>query len=164
MIKDRAGVVGFQEDIPALIIVTVALIIFIANGIRAYSLYIAHNEAVDLARQGSEFSNWIRGYEGLVYESTKETGFFDCNKINAFAKNVTSASSKLEHDFNLRFKYKIQVLDCSNYSVKYNLEICSSEQKNVNAELEKYTSELPVCIYVNENEIHAAKLITAVWR
>lgn len=163
MIKDRAGVVGFQEDIPALIIVTVALIIFIANGIRAYSIYVAHNERMDLAREGIEFSNQLRGYEGLVYESTKETGIFDCNKINAIAKNVTSVSSKLEHDFNLRFKYKIQVLDCSNYSVKYNLEICSFDQKNVGAELGKYIFESPVCIYVNENEIHSAKLITAVW-
>lgn len=162
MIKDREGAAGFQEDIPALIIVTVALIIFTANGIRAYSMYISYNERTDLARQGSEFSNWLRGYDGLLYESASETGIFDCNKINALAKNTSSASSKLEQDFNLKFRYKIQLLDCSSYSLKYNLEICSSEQES-NFELGKYVFESPVCIYVSENEIHSAKLITAVW-
>lgn len=163
-IDSARAVGGFYEDIPALIIVTIGLMIFIVSFTHTYSAYGTHQESAKLAKQGSAFLENVRSYDGFLYEESnlQRAGVFCAEKLLAFSADKSRARERFATYFNLEFEFRIELIDVSGYPVKYNLDISSLECTDF--KLASFKFESSACIVALENEVHAAKLIVTVWR
>ncbi|MEW5761106.1 MAG: hypothetical protein AB1779_10120 [Candidatus Thermoplasmatota archaeon] len=157
--RERTGVIGFFEDIPALIVITIALGIFFVGALTAYTTHTRYQEHADFIRDGYKFSKSIRNYDGLKYDLNPQDSVFYAPKVTTLSvKNITN-------DLNVKYNFLIQINDVSDYPKKYSIEIKTSpipETKSL--KVGKTVVSSSVCILVSENEIHPAILTVAIWR
>jgi len=158
-INDR-GVVGFYEDVPALLIVVVATVIFLASIYSAVNRHGQRTEISDFEREAVEFAEGVRASPLLLYEDN--VGQFDATKVQYLdSENLTLSFDHPD------FYYRVELIDVSNYSVKYNQTW--SREPDFNFTEEHYEEgrkviHLSVTIVVDTDEIHPARLRVEVWK
>lgn len=154
--KREEGIAGFFEDIPVLIVVTIATGIFLVSIVSAYVNYLDHIEDQNMHDNATDFSNAIRSYEGLIYEY--EEGVFEGDKL------ISLDERTLKEDFNesvLGYQYQVAIIDTSDYSNSNNYTT-SFGNLNPPVKENKYTVTTSVLIKVEEN-FHAAQMIVTIW-
>lgn len=153
--KDNRGVAGFFEDIPALIIVVIAIGMFTVSAAHVYAGYVAQQNTLRMYDDCREFTQSIRTYDGLTYRS--QEGMFDIQKIESLANET------LEYAFNrtsLGFDYQIIIRDVSDYPKPI---MKSFGAFIIPLDISKITITSSVNIRISNDEIHAAQLIVTIW-
>lgn len=157
MSKDREeGIAGFFEDIPVLIVVTIATGIFLYSLVHAYVLYLDQFEYQRMHENALGLCKSVRSYEGLTHGS--EEGVF-------LGEKLTSLNTEaLQEDFNvtvLGFNFQISIIDTSDYSngANYTKSIGTSDLPVTG---NKYSVTTSVLIKVDET-YHTAQLIVIIW-
>jgi hypothetical protein len=157
MLKKREeGIAGFFEDIPVLIVVTIATGIFLGSLVSAYVSYLDQFEHRNMHNNALDFSDAIRSYEGLVHEH--EEGVFEGEKL------VSLDERALQEDFNestLGYHYQVAIIDTSDYQNSNNYTT-SFGDSNPPLKGNKYTVTTSVMIKVDE-KFHAAQMIVTIW-
>ncbi|MEF8874173.1 MAG: hypothetical protein V5A88_05825 [Candidatus Thermoplasmatota archaeon] len=157
---NEKGVVGFYEDVPALLIVVVATVIFLASIFSAVNRHSEKSSISDFEREAVEFAEGVRTSPLLLYEDN--VGQFDATKVRYLdSENLTRSFNHPD------FYYRVELTDVSNYSVKYNRTW--SKEPDFNFTKENYEKgrkviHLSVNIVVDTDEIHPAKLRVEVWK
>ncbi|MBS3816430.1 MAG: hypothetical protein KGY76_02580 [Candidatus Thermoplasmatota archaeon] len=156
---DDEGVIGFYEDVPALLIVVVGTLIFLAS---MYSAIERHDESSthsEFEREAIEFAEGVRASERLLYKD--RIGQFDASKVEGLnSENLTRSFN------NPDFYYKVTLTDVSNYSVRYNKTWRKEPDSNFTEESYEKGRKvilLSVNIVVDSDEIHPARLRVEVW-
>ncbi len=153
--KDNRGIAGFFEDIPALIVVVIAIGMFTVIMVHAYAGYVAQQNALRMYEDCREFTQSIRTYDSLIYQS--QEGMFDVQKME------TLTNETLEYDFNrtsLGFDYQILIRDVSDYPKPI---VKSFGTFHIPPNIGKITITSSINIRVSSDEIHAAQLIVTIW-
>jgi hypothetical protein len=150
------GVAGFFEDIPALIVVIIGFGIFLLSMVNAFVAYQSQQNSFRMHQESVEFSQAIRGYDRLTYNSM-EGVFLGDNILNL-------SDIKIKNDFHpnsLNFNYLVIIKDVSDYpdSHKY---IRNFDTSDVPQRTSIYTVSSSVVIVVGDN-YHAAQLIVMIW-
>lgn len=157
MSQDREeGIAGFFEDIPVLIVVTIATGIFLYSLVHAYVLYLDQFEEQRMHENAREFCGSIRSYDGLTYGS--EEGIFLGDKLNSLTDEA------LQEDFNetvLGYDYQISIIDTSDYPISVNFTK-SFRTSMPPVKGNKYSITTSILIKVDET-YHAAQLIVTIW-
>ncbi|MFP4608508.1 MAG: hypothetical protein ACLFNY_02890, partial [Candidatus Aenigmatarchaeota archaeon] len=110
---DDRGVVGFYEDVPALLIVVVATVIFLGSMYSAVQRHGQKSSVSDFERDAIEFAEAVKASPLLLYESN--VGQFDATKVQYIgSENLTQSLNYPD------FYYRITLADVSNYSIRYN--------------------------------------------
>ncbi|MEM2900480.1 MAG: hypothetical protein QXT63_06770 [Thermoplasmata archaeon] len=154
----RLGIAGFFEDIPALMVVTIGLAIFIIIVLSVYSNYYTTQVYVKIREDGESFSKAVRSYEGLKSEYWNRDGFFDAKKLmNITAENIS-------RDLHPGYKFSIEIEDVSSYPTKYERK---GENAIVSGKDYQKTTKVSVTsganIFVSDTEIHCARLRVSIW-
>jgi len=153
--KDNKGVAGFFEDIPVLIVVVISIGMFIVSVVHVYANYAAQQDALRMYEDCREFTQAIRTYDSLMYQS--QEGMFDVQKME------TLANETLEYDFNrtsLGFDYQILIRDVSDYPKPI---VRAFGALHIPRDVSKITITSSINIRVSSEEIHAAQLIVTIW-
>jgi hypothetical protein len=154
--KGEEAIAGFFEDIPVLLVVTLATGLFLVSIVSAYVAYLDQFEDERMHDNAMELSESIRSYEGLT-TGFKE-GVFMGDKLNSMDTKL------LSEDFNetvLGYHFQVVIIDCSDY-------LTSSEYTtyfgNSNPPLKgnRYTVTTSVLIKV-DYEYHPGQLIVTIW-
>ncbi len=157
---DDKGVVGFYEDVPALLIVVVATVIFLASIYSAIGRHEQKTSISDFEREALEFADAVRSSPLLLHEG--EVGRFDATKIQGLeSENLTRSLNYPD------FFYRVEITDVSNYSVRYNQTWSREPEHNFTAEDYQEGRKviyLSVNIVVDTNEVHTARMRVEVWR
>lgn len=157
MSQDREeGIAGFFEDIPVLIVVTIATGIFLYSLVHAYVLYLDQFEEQRMHENVREFYGSIRSYDGLTYVS--EEGVFLGDKLTSLT------DEELQEDFNetvLGYDYQVSIIDTSDYlnSANFTKSFKSSLPP---VKGNKYSITTSILIKVDET-YHAGQLIVTIW-
>ena len=158
MLRRRAsGTAGFFEDIPALIIVILTFVLFIGLAASIFQSTLETREYDTFAQEVNNFIEKVRGYEGLTHSGI--VGLFDAHKV----RNITA--SYIKRDLRPDYDFSITILDVSGYPFNCSMNL-SSEEWNPDRGLEvgKSVACTSVAIWVSDEEIHAAKMVVAIWK
>lgn len=157
MLKEREeGIAGFFEDIPVLLVVTIATGIFLYSLVHAYVLYLDQFEYQRMHENALDICSSVRSYDGLIYGS--EEGIILDNKLTSMTNEA------IQKDFNatvLGYNYQISIIDTSDYpnSANYTKSFRTSTPP---VKGNKYSVTTSVLIKVDE-AYHAAQLIVTIW-
>ena len=150
------GIAGFFEDIPVLIVVTIATGIFLYSLIHAYVLYLDQLENQKMNENAMDLCKSIRSYDVLICNS--QEGIFLSDKV------ISLTHESLQEDFNateLGYNYQISIIDTSDYldSINYTKTFKTSDPPTKG---NRYSQTTSVLIKVDEN-YHAAQLLVTIW-
>ncbi len=153
--KDE-GVAGFFEDIPTLIVVIIGFGIFLLSIVNAFVTYQAQQDSFRMHQESVEFSQAIRAYDKLTYNSME--GIFLGDKI------LDISDKTIESDFHpdaLGYDYRIIINDVSDYpdSILYKKTF---QTVSPPSRASKFTVTSSVVIRVGDN-YHATQLIVTIW-
>jgi len=158
-INDK-GVVGFYEDVPALLIVVVGTVIFLSSLYAAIGRYDRRKDISDFEREAIEFAEAVRASPILTHEN--RIGQFDASKVQGLdSENFTRSFNDPD------FHFRVTLTDVSNYSYQYNKTWVNEPEYNLTEEsYEKGRKvvHLSVNIVVDTDEIHPARLRVEVWK
>lgn len=156
------GVAAFVEDIPALIVVIVAMGAFTAACIGGYSSWVSARADSAMTERAYEFLYEVRSCGALVHNGN--SGVFDAQRLmtvnETFIRDVYNVSV-------LSFNYRITVLDVSGYDAGkcYNRMFTGRDDIYGAADpVSRYSAGTSIVIWVDETEIHAAQLYVSLWR
>ena len=122
--EDRKGVAGFFEDIPALMVVTIGLAVFLFSLASGLSGYLHHHEALKEHGEGVDLVQALRSYQGLIYEDLE--GVLDGEKVSTITFEELILDLDPRH---LGYDYTIQITDLSgkgnagNYTRTFNTSL-----------------------------------------
>ncbi|MEW5937982.1 MAG: hypothetical protein AB1665_09250 [Candidatus Thermoplasmatota archaeon] len=83
------GIGGFMEELPALLVVLVALSVFIAGAANAYYAYVDHRESLSRRERCQAFVGQVLSEPGLTAES--RNALFDRSKLEAMSNEEFTA-------------------------------------------------------------------------
>lgn len=151
------GVAGFFEDIPVLIIVTIATAIFLYSLVHAYAVYLDCLETQTMQDEARHLGRALRGYEKLA--AGGEEGVISGEKL------VVLTTESLREDFDPRtlgYQYQVSIIDTSDHPdfMDYTRSFATSEFPSRGNRFSETTS---VLIRVGET-YHAAQLTITIWR
>lgn len=159
--KDRAGVAGYFEDIPALIVVIVGLGIFMASVTNAF-VYYTGRQYVDEPDEGRRLLDNVLSYHGIKRNGYKD-GTFDRAKL----RNITI--DRIKRDILTELEFRIYIEDVSDYPDRENFTFETSP--GTGGDLYFFlTYRYPVNIFTSldmhqtQTAIHPAVLTLSVWR
>jgi hypothetical protein len=150
------GIAGFFEDIPVLIVVTIATGIFLYSLVHAYVIYLDQFEYQRMHENALDLCTSFRSYDGLIFGS--DQGVFQGDKL------ISLSNEALQEDYNatvLGYDYQISIIDMSDYSNSANYTK-SFKTSTPPARGDKYSVTTSVLIKVDET-YHAAQLIVTIW-
>jgi hypothetical protein len=157
MFKEREeGISSFFEDIPVLIVVTIAIGIFLFSLVHAYVVYVDQLEHSRMHDKARDFCRSIRTYEGLTYELRE--GVFLNDKVTSLT------SENLRKDFDpktLGYDYQVSIIDTSDYSDSINYTK-SFRTEDLPSRGDRYSHTTSILIKV-DSSYHAAQLIVTIW-
>jgi hypothetical protein len=152
---NREGIAGFFEDLPALLVVLVAVAIFILSIAGAYAAYGDYLQQLRFHEQAVEFSESIRTYEFLTYN--QEEGKFQADALN----ETTAAQMAIDfHPENVGLHWNVRVVDVSGYGGKYTWSAGETVPQGVS----RIAITSPLTIRNNSDQIRGARLVVTVWR
>jgi trans-2-enoyl-CoA reductase len=150
------GIAGFFEDIPVLLVVTIATGIFLVSLVSAYVNYLDHMKDHNMHDNAADFSQALRGYDELIYDF--QEGVFEGEKL------ISLEDENLQNDFNestLGYHYQVAIIDTSDYPDSNNYTT-SFGNLNPPVNENKYTVTTSILIKVDER-YHAAQMIVTIW-
>ncbi len=157
MSKEREeGISSFFEDIPVLIVVTIAVGIFLFSLVHTYAVYMDQMEHTRMHDKARDFCNSVRNYDGLTHDLRE--GVFMNDKITSLS------SEAIMEDFdpkNLGYNYQVSIIDTSDYpnSLNYTKSI---KTEDLPSRGNRYSHTTSILIKV-ESSYHAAQLIVTIW-
>jgi hypothetical protein len=154
--QDRQAITGFFEEIPVLVIVTVAILIFFFGVVSAVVNHQELRGEIEFTRDAIEFTDAIKSYEGLLHNNQR--GVFDANKIRALTPRAISEA--LHPNYN----YRIQIVDLGDYPQKFNCDIRSAPMPSPYNPEATCVVISSINIWVSEEEIHPGRLIVTIWK
>jgi hypothetical protein len=157
MFKEREeGISSFFEDIPVLIVVTIAIGIFLFSLVHAYVVYVDQLEHKRMHDKARDFCRTVRTYEGLTHD-LREGVFLD-DKIAILTSEV------LREDFDpktLGYNYQVSIVDTSDY-LDSNNYTKSFRTDDLPSSGDRYSHTTSILIKV-DSSYHAAQLIVTIW-
>ncbi len=149
------GIAGFFEDLPALLVVLVGVVVFLLSIAGAYAAYGEYLAQLRFHENAVEFSESVRTYGPLTVNG--EEGKFSAGALN----DSTAAQMAIDfHPDMVGLHWNLRVVDVSTYPGKY--EWSAGEALPEGASRVAVTS--PVTIRNNSDQVHAGRLIVTVWR
>lgn len=161
IIDDNEGAIGFFVDVPALLIVVVATLIFLGGVYSALQGYKRNGKISEFEENAIQFALTVRSCPLLLYKD--QVGQFDATKV--IGLNSENLTREL-HPRNETY-YRIILTDESGYDIKYNKTWIRKPPHgfdNYSFDLGKRVIQFSVDIVVSEDEVHAATLMVKVWR
>jgi hypothetical protein len=156
---DDRGTAGFFEEMPVLLIVLIGLFLFLASFAHSYGAYLNNQETIKTHDLAQQFSEEIRGWDGLLDESEWTAGVFSYAKMTKASFDQT-----LVDEFNmsrLDFQYHVTIVDCSQYADKF--ETVNSGATVPNERIGFIYEYIPVVVVLSPTERHAAWLVVSIW-
>jgi hypothetical protein len=154
--EGEEAVAGPFEDIPVLIVVTIAVGIFLISLVSAYVTYLDQYEHQRMHDDAQRLSRSIRGYDGLTYGS--QEGVFSAEKVTSLSPESLSLDY---NEDSLGFHYQISIIDKSDYSENL-LGMRTFESSEPPLSGNRYSVTDSVLIKM-DNEYHAGQLVVTVW-
>ncbi len=161
-IKRECATSGFFEEIVLFAIVSILFVSTLTVAVYYGSTKDAEYRKTEFVNEVINFAQKVRGYEPLIHDSVE--GLFDYHKI----KGVSS--DELSKDLTPAFNYYIEVIDVSDYPIKYNASwsnvpgVTGTTVWQQSYGYYRVVFYYPVNIWVSDHEIHAAKLEVVGWR
>jgi hypothetical protein len=154
VVRDDGGTADIFEEIPAILVVIVALFIFLMTIAEGFISYSERKEEDRLAQQLDSFCDSVLSFEPLIFAS--EPGRFDSSKLDEMGRGRLQDSFSPE---TLGFHYNITIVDISLYEEKFNWvageEISRSERSRA--------TSVPVIISNGYGQHHPALMGITIW-
>jgi hypothetical protein len=157
-LANQSGVAGFFEDIPALIVVTIGIGIFLTSIVTIYPKYIESKQNSDFIRESFNVAESIRASDDLLYEPNMQNGVFDAYKVQTMDVQQLNITKGTE------LRCRLEIIDVSDYPAKYNKTLQTFEDSEVSHFRMKNVVTLPICIKKSETESHPAKMIVTLYK
>ena len=145
MYRDDRGIAGFFVDIPALLVIIIAISIFTLSIFHVQSVYIQEQKENDMKQDLDDFMSSFRRYH-LITESP---GVYVSENLEAL--NQTTLN-RTYHPRSLGFEYKISITDNSLYENQRSFEF---ETSPVPSQKQVYSRSSSVVV---EDELGRARL------
>ena len=155
--RSKAGVSGFFEEIPALMLVTVAIAVFLFTAIHGYGNYLDGKENDQMMENARFLSLSIKDCEALVHD---ETGTLNSAKVAAL--DIDTLRAKYDPGA-LGYDYQVSIMDKSTYPSALNYTKSVSTVAVPEGE-STYSTTAPISIWVSASEVHQGLLIVTIWR
>ena len=153
MRRDRRAIAGPFEDIPALLLITVGVVILIVSVSNAMYTY---EESVEKSPEDmlDDIIYAIRSYDKLT-EGGKGPGIFSTVKLGAMDADA------IAQDLGIKYDFKVEVRESSSYG---NTQTYSAETGPVPdvGDAKIVFRSVPAGLSYN-SEVHAAVLTVAIW-
>ncbi|MFW6072231.1 MAG: hypothetical protein ACOC6U_01885 [Thermoplasmatota archaeon] len=150
--KNRKGIGGFFTDVPALIVIIIGLSIFTVSIYNFQSNYVEKKYQEGMEEDLKSFMKDIRNYDYI----SESDGVF-------YASNLQDLNStRIREDYipnSLGFDYKIEVIDNSDYTHKYNKTIKTG---TVPSDMDVYVDSTSITIK-DYSQYHLGKLKIYIW-
>ncbi len=152
------GTSGFFEELILFAVVTILFVSTLTMAAYYGSTKAEEYAKVEFINQVYDFVQKVRGYERILHDSVE--GLFDYHKIKGY--NSTEMHNLIARDLAPSFNFFINITDCSDYVIKYNATFGTPE--DIKYGYYKVVVIYPVNIWVNDHEVHPAKLEVIAWR
>ena len=138
-----------------------ALLLFISALVGGLQAYNEELNASNFASGAETFLEELVGYQNLTY--LNEPGVFDAAKVTSLTV------SNITYSFHPPYQYMIQIIDVSNYTLKYNATVQTSPVPTnpTSLKLGLVRDSTTVDLWVPEltfDEYHAAVLTVVIWQ
>jgi hypothetical protein len=153
-VGDEGGTADIFEEVPAILVVIVAIFIFLLTIAEGFSSHSERRRDDRLTDQLDSFCDSVLSFEPLLFDS--EPGRFDSFKLDGVGVE------KLHDSFlpdALGFHYNVTITDVSLYELKYNW---SAGEKDIESETSRRTS-VPVIVSTAYGQNHPALMSIAIW-
>lgn len=158
--RHKGGTIGFYDEMPALFMVSIALLIFFASTLNAFESYRGRREDVSHLLDVQEFLVGVRTSGSLTHMG--QPGLFEAGKVLRLNReNVTGELNLPQGSF-----FRIMIFDLGNYTLKFDSNVTNARSAVDLASVTQYRGVLssPVSIWVNDEEVHPAQLRVELWR
>lgn len=154
MRRDRRGVGGFFEELPAIIIIVIALSIFFISSLYAYGNIVSAESSIRKMSDAKMCAMCIISSKNLmiVKDGVVKERTIDARKL----ENITG--EELSEEINIKCSFRIEIIDVSNYPKNMTKLIKWGEEGE-----ETYIFEYPGVIYVDDDEVHACRIKVSIW-
>ncbi len=152
MRENSEALESFVEDVPVLMVVTIAVMIFLAGAGSAYTSYWHTQRQHDLLLLCQTYALAIRSDASLIYEGKE--GVFDLLKLQSLNKNWLQRKYALN-----KYGLSLIITDVSNYPSRYHFEWQTSKPGRQDI----YAVTFPVLIHTNRGDARAALMYVALW-
>ena len=109
--RNRRGVGGFFEEIPAFIVVVIAVALFMTAAYSSYITYSQQSASDELFEDCYRFSRAFRSYDAIVEKGVifqePHAGHLDADKLDVLNTTDLSAGLNCPHHFNITVKDRI---------------------------------------------------------
>jgi len=149
------GIAGLFEDLPALIIVLVAIGLFTYSAASGYSNHLETKGSERLVNNLSEFKNSLRNYEKISVSD----GTFN----ESLLSDLTVEELIADYDpRTMGFEYHIGIVDLSRYpGSSSNDRIFSSDSIPTNKNI--FSMMTPILIKAGPKELHHSIMTISIW-
>jgi len=168
---NRRGVTGFFEDIPALMVVTIGLFLFVLSLVHLVGTFASARDDFNMKRDGYLLMENIKSYEDILVNAsyTKEynAGRFDADKLDRLTDS--KIEGHLHIGKNYTYRYNIEIKDFTGVSyVGKNINKVSgriwSYGEIVPSDVVKVVYNTTVAIRHGIFDYHVGYLKITIWR
>ncbi|MFW6040989.1 MAG: hypothetical protein ACOC85_04055 [Thermoplasmatota archaeon] len=153
MKKDKKGIAGFFLDIPALLVIIIALSLF------TYSIYITHTNYLEEKRE----QNLKKELEVMTYEFRNYDYIAESDGIFKVANLQSLNISILIESFNpdvLGYHYSIEIIDNSGYNPEYSFKF---QTQDIPPNRDIYSQWSSVVVRTDGERTHLCNLRISIW-
>lgn len=154
VVGDEAGTVDIFEEVPAILVVIVAIFIFLMTIAEGFVSYSERTEEDRLAQQLESFCDSILSFELLLFDS--EMGRFNSFRLDAEGREKLHDSFRPDM---LGFHYNVTIADVGLYEEKYDW----SAGEEVRESTLSRTTSVPVIISNAYGQNHPAMMRVTIW-
>lgn len=155
--RDKNGVTGFFEDLPALAVVLMVFVIYLSllGGVMDRST--EHHQTINFNEELNEFITQFRSASCLTHDGI--TGLFDAHKVMALSLDNLTKEIQVDYDS------RIEIRDTSGYYMNYSRTLNTTTiQEEERFSMGKGVGITAVSIWVSDEEIHSARVVITIWK
>lgn len=153
-VRDETGTVDIFEEVPAILVVIVAVFIFLMTVAEGFISYSERKEDDRLTQQLESFCDSLLSFELLLFDS--EMGRFDSFRLDAEGREKLHDSFRPDM---LGFHYNVTIADVGLYEEKYDW----SAGEEVGESAMSRTTSVPVIVSNAYGQNHPALMRVTIW-
>lgn len=153
MRSDDKGVAGFFLDVPTLLVIIVAIMIFSLSLFHNHTVYIQNQKEEDMYKNLDDFISSFRSYPMIA----ENTGVYSSDNLRSLNESILNKSYPVE---SMGFEYKISISDNSLYDSHHSYEFSTAE---IPLDKETYSRSTSVVIRDDIGRAHLSSLKIMIW-
>ena len=160
--KRNDGSTGFFEDLPAMVIVIITVVMFFSLTFNVLQTSFEDRKAISISEKAMDFTVQLRGYQNLTHENIE--GLYDAHKVRDLG--VENITRDIWPTYGSEgFEFSIQIIDVSSYHFNCSRTLATQEWNNTRGLLiGKAVVSTGIAIWVSDEEIHGARMVVTIWK